>query len=207
MRAWSLSSAGLITASIAVLHLGSSTPSAHDSPADRYWPQWRGPHADGTSPTANPPTEWSETKNVRWKIELPGRGQSSPIVWGDRVFVTTAIPVGITGDAQHTPRGGLQPRGGHQFKLMALDRATGRIVWERVAREAEPHEAGHPENSSWASSSPFTDGESLFAYFESFGLYAYDLNGRPKWERILGQKRMRNQFGEGSTPAAWTRRT
>ena len=114
--------------------------------------------------------------------------------------MTTAVPMNVSGEAQHAPRGGLQPRGGHQFKVIALDRATGRTVWERVANEAEPHEAGHPDNSSWASSSPFTDGESLFAYFESFGLYAYDMNGTLRWQKILGQKRMRNQFGEGSTP-------
>ena len=163
MRTWTLLRTATLLLALGVLSFDTATPSAHDSPADRYWPQWRGPHADGTSPTADPPIEWSETTNVRWKIELPGRGHSSPIVWGDRVFVTTAVPVNVTGDAQHAPRGGLQPRGGHQFKIMALDRATGRTVWERTAREAEPHEAGHPENSSWASSSPFTDCESIFA--------------------------------------------
>ena len=90
---------------VAVLGDG-SRPAAQDPDANRYWAQWRGPHANGVSPTANPPLEWSETKNVRWKVEIPGRGSSSPIVWGDRVFVTTAVPVGITGDAQHAPRGG-----------------------------------------------------------------------------------------------------
>jgi outer membrane protein assembly factor BamB len=200
MRTWTLLRTAALFLALGVLWFDSATPAAHDSPADRYWPQWRGPHADGTSPTADPPIEWSDTKNVRWKVEVPGRGHSSPIVWGDRVFVTTAVPVNVSGDAQHAPRGGLQPRGGHQFKVIALDRATGQTVWERVANELEPHEAGHPENSSWASSSPFTDGESLFAYFESFGLYAYDMNGTLRWQKILGQKRMRNQFGEGSTP-------
>jgi outer membrane protein assembly factor BamB len=89
----------------------------------------------------------------------------------------------------------------HQFKVMALDRKTGKTLWERVAREQEPHERSHVDNGTWASGSPVTDGERLFAYFESFGLYAYDLEGKLLWEKDLGDKRMRNQFGEGSTPA------
>jgi hypothetical protein len=85
--------------------------------------------------------------------------------------------------------------------VLAIDRKTGRTVWEQVAREAEPHEGAHFQNGTWASGSPITDGQTLFAYFESFGLYAYDLSGRLLWEKDLGDKRMRNQFGEGSTPA------
>jgi outer membrane protein assembly factor BamB len=169
--------------------------------ADRYWPTWRGPAAIGTSATAAPPTQWSETRNVRWKVEVPGRGHSSPIVWGDRVFITTAVPAGVTGVAQHEPRGSLPQRGVHRFVVMALDRKTGKTVWERVAREAEPHERSHVDNGTWASSSPLTDGQRLYAYFESFGLYAYDLDGTLLWEKDLGDKRMRNEFGEGSTPA------
>ena len=102
-------------------------------------------------------------ENVRWKVEIPGRGSASPVVWGDRLFVLTAVPVGVTGDQQHAPRGGVQPRIAHRFVVMAIDRKTGRTVWERVAREEEPHEAGHPENSTWASSSAITDGEHVFA--------------------------------------------
>ena len=174
---------------------------AQDAAASRYWAQWRGPLATGVSPTANPPVEWSETRNVRWKVEIPGRGSSSPVVWGDRVFVMTAVPVEVEGDAQHAPRGAATPRGVHRFVVMALDRATGRVVWERVAREQEPHEQAHVDNGTWASASPVTDGERVYAHFESFGLYAYDLDGTLLWEKDLGDKRMRNQFGEGSTPA------
>ena len=82
-----------------------------------------------------------------------------------------------------------------------LDRKTGKTVWERVAREQEPHEASHTDNGTWASGSPITDGERVYAYFESFGLYAYDMNGKLLWEKDLGDKKMRNEFGEGSTPA------
>ncbi len=85
--------------------------------------------------------------------------------------------------------------------MYAFDRATGKIAWERIAREAQPHEATHPDNGTWASSSAATDGQHVFAFFESFGLYAYDMNGTPVWQKDLGDKQMRNEFGEGSTPA------
>jgi outer membrane protein assembly factor BamB len=177
-----------------------SLPAQQATDAERYWGQWRGPYARGVSRTATPPTRWSETQNILWKVVVPGRGYSSPVVWGDRVYVTSAVPVGVTGDAQHEPRGGLQPRGRHRFMVMALDRQTGRTVWEHVATEQEPHEAAHFENGTWASGSPITDGQRLVAYFESFGLYVYDLDGKLLWQKDLGDKRMRNQFGEGSTP-------
>ena len=191
-----------LAASAAVVAL-SSVPRAQDSAAHRNWAQWRGPDATGVSRSANPPTEWSETKNVRWKVVIPGRGSASPIVWGERVYLTTAVPVGVTGDAQHAARGSVTPRGVHRFLVMAVDRKTGRTVWERVAREQEPHEQSHVDNGTWASGSPVTDGERLFAYFESFGLYAYDLEGKLLWEKDLGDKKMRNEFGEGSTPALY----
>src|SRR5918999_6107726 len=88
--------------------------SAQTPAADRFWPQWRGPHANGISRHANPPIEWSETKNVRWKVEIPGRGSSSPVVWGDRVFVMTAIPAGTSMAESHGPRGGVNPRAVHR---------------------------------------------------------------------------------------------
>ena len=186
---------------IVIVALWVATTHAQESSGARYWAQWRGPHATGVSTTADPPLEWSETKNIRWKVEIPGRGSSSPVVWGERVFVTTAVPVGVTGIAQHAARGGANPRGMHRFMLMAIDRKTGKTIWERVAREQEPHEGSHFDNGTWASGSPVTDGQHVFAYFESFGLYAYDLDGKLMWEKDLGDKRMRNQFGEGSTPA------
>jgi outer membrane protein assembly factor BamB len=176
---------------------------AQPTDGDRYWGQWRGPEASGVSRTANPPVTWSETENIRWKIEVPGRGTGSPIVWGDRVFVLTAVPVGVDGEAAHRPRGGRRPRGVHRFVVMAINRADGTIAWEDTVREEEPHEASHNDNGTWASSSVVTDGEHLFAYFESRGLYAYDLAGNRLWEIDLGDKAMRNEFGEGSTPVLY----
>jgi outer membrane protein assembly factor BamB len=174
---------------------------AADTGRDHFWPQWRGPRATGVAPHAKPPLEWNEKKNVRWKIEIPGRGSSSPIVWGDQIFITTAIPSGTSLTESHQPRGGITPRVPHRFVVMAVDRKTGKVLWERVAREEAPHEAGHPDNSTWASSSAATDGEHVIASFESRGIYAFDLKGNLVWQSDLGDKKMRNEFGEGSTPA------
>jgi len=180
--------------------------------ADRNWGQWRGPQANGVAPRGNPPTHWSESTNVRWKVDLPGFGLASPIVWDDRVYVQTVIKT----DRQAEPGDGAGPanppspgrRGRpspppahvHQFVVMALDRANGKTVWSQTVREVVPHEAGHPD-SSQASASPITDGEHVFAHFGSRGLYCFDLQGQLIWEKDLGQMTTRHGFGEGSTPA------
>jgi outer membrane protein assembly factor BamB len=187
-------SVALLAVALAVVHLYAADD------GEKYWPQWRGPYATGVSRQANPPVEWSETKNIKWKVEIPGRGASSPVVWGDRLYLQTAVPVGFTGEDSHKPRGGIEPRPPHAFKVLAIDRRTGKTVWEKTAREQTPHEPSHNDNGTWSSGSPITDGQHLIAYFESFGIYCYDLNGNLVWEKDLGDKRMRNQFGEGSTP-------
>jgi outer membrane protein assembly factor BamB len=191
---------GPLTLAVGVIGAATMFPRAQEPGGERFWAQWRGPHHTGVSTTATPPLTWSEDENVRWKVEIPGRGSSSPVVWDDRIFVLTAVPVGVSSDDQHAPRGAMASRGLHRFVVMAIDRDTGETIWERVATEQEPHEAGHL-NSTWASSSPITDGERVYAYFESFGLYAFDMDGVPLWGRDFGDKAMRSQFGEGSTPA------
>ena len=185
---------------LAAVLFGGVAPAAQ-ADADRYWAQWRGPYATGVSRSAAPPIEWSETKNVRWKVEIPGRGSGSPVVWGDRLYVLTAVPSTATEvAATHAPLGGAA-RAPHKFTVLALDRKTGKVVWERVAKEEAPHEASHPQNGTWASSSAIVDGQHVIAYFESKGLFVYDLNGTLVWQKDLGDKQMRQQFGEGSTPA------
>jgi outer membrane protein assembly factor BamB len=186
--------AALAIGSLALVH------AAADTTSEKYWPQWRGPYATGVSRTADPPVEWSETKNVRWKVEIPGRGSGTPVIWGDKVFVLSAVPVGITGSAAHDPRGGERTRVPHKFVVMALDRKTGTTIWERTAREVAPHEGSHPQWGTYASSSAMTDGQRVYAFFDSFGLYAYDMDGKLLWEKDLGDKRMRSEFGEGQTP-------
>ncbi len=157
-------------------------------------------------PSADPPVHWSETENVRWKIELPGKGHSTPIVWGDRVFVTTAVPSGeplrpVSGDRPGAHDNAPATRR-QQFVVLALSRTEGRVLWQRVVREEVPGEAGHL-TASYASASPVTDGERLFAFFGSHGLYALDLDGNPLWQKDLGDMQTLHGHGEGSSPALY----
>ena len=168
--------------------------------AERFWPQWRGPYATGVSKHANPPTEWSETKNIRWKVEIPGRGSSSPVIWGDRLFVLSAVPIGVDGAGGARAARRRPAARPHRFVVLAIDRRTGKTIWERTAREEQPHEASHQDNGTYASSSAITDGQRVYAWFESQGMYVYDMDGTLLWSKDLGDKTMRNQFGEGSTP-------
>ncbi len=168
-----------------------------------HWPQWRGPLANGVAPNANPPIEWSEKKNVRWKVALPGRGHASPIVFGDRVYVTAAAPIGEAQKPVHDSAPGvhdsLPVTRTNQYLVMALSRSDGRVLWKKVVREEWPHEGGH-ETGSPASNSPVTDGEFLYAFFGSRGLYCLDTNGVLKWQKDLGQMQTLHAHGEGSSP-------
>ena len=176
---------------------------ASDGAGERFWPQWRGPHATGVSRHATPPIEWSETKNVRWKVEIPGRGSSSPVVWGDHLFLLSAVPVGVDGSASHQSRSTMQPRDVHRFIVLAIDRRTGRIKWERTAQEERPR-APSMKDGTWASSSAITDGSRVFAFFESSGLYAYNMDGSLLWQKHFGNKQMFAEVGEsGSTPVLY----
>jgi len=153
------------------------------------WLEWRGPLRTGESPTADPPTEWSESKNVRWKVEVPGLGLGSPIVRGDMVLVSTAIA-------------GEKDPGARDFAVMAFDRKDGKLRWRSVLHSEVPHEGKHNDNS-FASESLLTDGKRLYAYFGSRGLYALDLSGKVLWEKQLGKMQTRNGFGEASSPALY----
>jgi outer membrane protein assembly factor BamB len=160
----------------------------------RNWPQWRGPLGTGEAPHAKPPLEWSETKNVRWKVPIPGIGKSTPVVWNDRVFVTSAIPL--------TPTKPGAADAVHQFVLFALSRADGKVMWQKTVHEGKPHEGSHVDGT-FASGSALTDGKRVYAYFGSRGLYAFDLSGKMLWEKQLGQMQTRNGFGEGNSPALY----
>jgi outer membrane protein assembly factor BamB len=198
----SVCAASLLTAVVLLSPVVVPTKAATGDAAssDAFWGQWRGPHATGVSRTANPPTEWSESKNIRWKVPIPGRSSSSPVVWNDRLFVMTAVPVDAAAVAALAPRGSVPAPAPQKFVIMALDRKTGKTLWEQTVREETPHER-HQENGTWASTSPVTDGEVVIASFESRGIYAFDLDGKKLWEKDLGKKQMRSQFGEGSSPA------
>jgi outer membrane protein assembly factor BamB len=167
------------------------------------WPQWRGPFNTGMA-RGTAPLRWDDTTNVRWKTAIPGRGHSTPVVAGDRLFLTTAVPTG-----RGTPPPGPGRAGGgadagleHRFEVLAVDRGTGRILWQRTATTATPHEGYHRVYGSFASNSPVTDGTRVFAFFGSRGLHAYDVDGAPLWQKDFGVKmRMDMAFGEG-TPLA-----
>lgn len=171
---------------------------------DRHWPQWRGPNATGVAPHADPPVTWSEDDNVLFKVEIPGRGHASPVVWGDEVFLLTAVPTGkeaqVAEGAEAPAFGrGVTPDEVLRFVVMALDRETGEVLWQKTAVEEAPHEGHHPDGT-WASASAVTDGEHLIAHFGSRGIFAYDLAGDLKWSKDLGDMQTRHGFGEGSSP-------
>ena len=185
---------------LAVLVPALSTSAA----AQAHWPHWRGPLQTGESPNGNPPIEWSADQNVRWKVEVPGSGKGTPIVYGDHLFVLTAVSVGD--GPPPAPSGGrmsrIDPSQKQRFVVQARSRKDGSVVWEHAANELVPHEGTHGDGS-WAAASAVTDGEILLAHFGSRGLFAYTLGGTPLWEVQLGEMQTRKSFGEGSTPALY----
>ena len=182
---------------------------------EQNWPQWRGPAFNGVAPTGDPPTVWSESKNLRWKVKLPGQGTSTPIIWNNFVFVTAAIPTNQKSPAAVEPTepkpsipagmAGMMsgaPDVVYQFVLSCLDRQTGKTLWQKICREAVPHE-GHHRDHGFASYSPVTDGKHVYAYFGSRGLHCFDLEGNLKWQKDLGRMKIKMTFGEGSSPALY----
>ncbi len=171
---------------------------------DGVWPQWRGPLGTGEAPNADPPIQWSETENVRWKTAIPGKGHSSPIVWKDRIYLTTAIPFGKPRlpvfDNAPGSHDNLPVTRSHRFAVVAVNRADGEIVWQTVVHEAFPHHGGHV-SGSLASNSPVTDGEIVIAFFGSHGLHALDRQGKVLWENDLGKMQTKHAHGEGASPA------
>jgi outer membrane protein assembly factor BamB len=159
------------------------------------WPQWRGPDGSGISNEKNLPAEWSPTKNIKWKTPIAGRGHSSPIVWGKYVFLTTAVEGEAVSGAKaakhlidgkewvHPDSIGADRK--HTFKVVALNRDSGKILWETVAWEGTPYDNRH-RKSSYAASTPTTDGKMVYAFFGTEGLYAYDYNGKLAWKAQLG---------------------
>lgn len=186
--------------------LGHPMAGANGTDANHYWHQWRGPLATGVALHADPPVEWSEDKNIRWKIELPGGGHSSPIVWGDKVFVTAAAPYGEALQPKYSDAPGahdnLPVTHRYKYLVIAVNRRDGTILWERTVRQGLPHEMGH-FTASLASNSPVTDGERVYAFFGSRGLYCFDVNGVPQWEKDLGEMQTKHGHGEGSSPALY----
>jgi outer membrane protein assembly factor BamB len=150
--------------------------------------------------------KWDANTNIKWKAELPGSGSATPIVWGDKVFVLTAVKTDRQAKPEELPKPDPRfetktqpPTHFYKFLVLCFDRSTGKRLWERVAAERVPHEGHHPSHS-YAAGSPTTDGRSLYVSFGSFGVYCYDFDGNLKWSRDLGPIHSRLAWGEAVTP-------
>jgi outer membrane protein assembly factor BamB len=170
--------------------------------ADNNWPQFRGADARGVSDNNALPVKWSATENVAWKTDLPGRGWSSPIVWGDRVFLTAVIN---SGEAEE-PKKGLyfggnrpKPDSIHKWMVYCLDLNSGSIIWEKQVHEGPPDSGIHVKNS-FASESAVTDGERVYACFGNLGIFCFDFNGESVWEKRLEAHDTRYGWGTAASP-------
>lgn len=175
--------------------------------AAENWPQWRGPGGQGVSSETQVPTDWQPDRNIAWKTALPGSGHSSPVVWGDRVFLTAAIEGEVIPDAkavEHLMDGKpfIHPESvagdrRHTLKVLALDTRSGKIVWEQTAYEGPVYDARH-RRSSYAGPTAATDGALVFGYFGPEGLYAYDVAGKLVWKSV--EKFPTLGLGTGTSP-------
>ncbi len=171
--------------------------------ADDNWPQLRGAGALGVSDGKNLPTEWNTSKNVAWQRELPGRGWSSPIVWGDKMFLTTCVSSGQPEEAKKGLYFGgnrlKPPTAEHQWKVICLDLNDGKTRWERTVHKGVPSQSLHIKNS-YASETPVTDGRHVYAYFGNVGIFCFDLNGKPVWSKRMRARPTRYAWGTAASP-------
>jgi outer membrane protein assembly factor BamB len=175
-----------------------------DLDAAKQWASWRGPLGTGAAPGSVPPVEWSEKKNIRWKTTLPGKGHSTPVIWGNRIFLTAASAFGEATKEEHEHSDGdhdnLAPEFHQRSVILAVNRVDGSILWEKTVNKERPHESAHV-TGSWASNSPVTDGEYVIASFGSRGIYCLDIDGELAWKKDLGDMKVKHGHGEGSSPA------
>lgn len=173
------------------------------------WPQFRGPQSTGVADDPALPETWSATRNVVWKTEIPGSGWSSPVVWGDRIFLTSVIST----VAPEAPKKGLYfggnregiPTDEHRWMVYAVDWKTGKIVWEREVHRGSPRSSHHLKNT-YASETPVTDGERVYAYFGNLGLFVFDMEGKPVWSQNWGPFRTRYGWGTAASPVLYKER-
>jgi outer membrane protein assembly factor BamB len=188
-----------------IVILAASLFLAPDVFAEVNWPQFRGPSA-GVAEDSILPDTWSTTQNVAWTVDIPGRGWSSPVVWGNRVFVTSAIGAGDS----ETPKKGLYFGGNrdkpsdktHLWMVYCIDFNNGKILWERLAHQAVPKHSLHIKNT-YASETPLTDGERVYAYFGNIGLFCYDMDGRELWSKEFGNFKIRYNWGTAASPVLY----
>lgn len=200
-----------ISVAVGVILMGVATRGAHGESREDFWPAWRGPHANGVATKGDPPITWSESENIKWKVKMPDSGESTPIIWGNKIFLQTAVPMAEEPpdayDKEEFPEKDVhqQPRAMKdtvpwRFGLLCLDRQTGKVLWERTVREEVPH-ARHHATSSHSAYSAVTDGEYVWASFGSRGLHCYDVNGNYQWSADLPQMAKYSEYGEGASPA------
>jgi outer membrane protein assembly factor BamB len=175
---------------------------AAEEPGSTNWVQFRGPGNRGVAEGAGLPERWSATENVAWKTEIPGRGWSSPIVWGDRVFITTVVNEGQT----EKPKKGLyfggnrpKPTSVHHWKVICLNLKSGKIVWQKEVHKGKP-ESGIHLKSSFASETPITDGERVYCYFGNLGLFCFSLDGKLVWTKKMKVHKTRFGWGTAASP-------
>lgn len=166
------------------------------------WPQFRGPGSTGVAEGSNLPDTWSTTQNVKWKTAIPGQGWSSPIAWGDRIFVTSVVPAGEI----EVPKRGLYLQGErpaptieHRYMVYAISFATGKILWQRQMHRGVPRGPRHLKNT-FASETPTTDGKLVYAAFGNVGIYAMDFDGALVWSKPMDAAATRNGWGTASSP-------
>lgn len=183
-----------------------SSMQADLDPASRYWPQWRGPLANGVAPSADPPLEWSEKKNIRWKTALPGKAHASPVVWGDSIFLTAAESYGEAQPPVYDQAPGSHDNVGvtqaHHFIALSVRRSDGHVLWRQTLHSEFPKEGGH-QTGSLASNSPTTDGERVYFSFGSRGLFCLNFKGETLWKKNLGPMQTLHAHGEGSSPVLY----
>ena len=182
--------------------------------ADDNWPQFRGSKSGVAADDPALPDTWSATENVAWKIDVAGRGWSSPVVWGDHIFVTAVVnAVGADEPLKPVPSYTSRSFGGpmsgrdigtspdpHRWVVYDIDFKTGKIRWERIVRTGVPSEPKHQKNS-YASETPLTDGERVYTYFGNVGLSAFDMNGVPVWSKPMGPFKVRSGWWSAASPA------
>jgi outer membrane protein assembly factor BamB len=181
-----------------------ASPTPGPSDAQANWPRFRGPNADGVA-ADDPrlPDTWNKKDNVKWVADVPGWGISSPIVWGDRVFLTTVVSDGelpkpkkglYQGEGVRNP-----PKGLHHWLVLCFDLKTGKELWKREAHQGEPKVPRHPK-SSYAAETPATDGKRLYVLFGDVGLYCYDLDGKPLWSHQIEPRKTLSDYGAAASP-------
>ena len=190
---------------VALLALaGWSGAVAGEKPVNGDWPRFRGPNADGVA-ADDPrlPDKWDKKENVKWVADVPGWGVSSPIVVGDKVFVTSVVSDGepaipkkglYQGMGVRTP-----PKGVHHWLVFCHDLKTGKLMWKQEAHAGEPKVPRHPK-SAYAAETPVSDGQRLYVLFGDVGLYAYDLDGKPLWSQKIDPKKTFFDYGAAASP-------